>query len=240
MMHLLFSTGMRRDELFKARLGHLKRVLVDGKTCHLLKVTGKRSKVREVLIEPEIMQLVLEHLADRPASFNDDLATQPGRDAVPFVSVLRDPLRTYLRKPEGDSDSELVESGMVVDQRELADTHGALSPDGMLSQIKAFFSKCASKCHEAGLDSSDFERATLHWLRHSFGHSMVDANVDVRVVQRALGHANINTTAHYSKADMVQMVRGLRQGAASIQRQTANSQLIEDRENVGPSISNTP
>jgi hypothetical protein len=59
-------------------------------------------------------------------------------------------------------------------------------------------------------------------------------------VQRALGHANINTTAHYSKADMVQMVRGLRQGAASIQRQTANSQLIEDRENVGPSISNTP
>lgn len=229
LLNLLFATGMRRDELFKARLGHLKRVLVDGQACHLLRVTGKRSKVREVLIEPDVMRLVLEHLADRPEGFKDDFETQNGRDLIPLISVIRNPVHAHRKdaantKPDS---TDKAESGIYVGEREMASSDGALSADGLLTQMKAFFARCAPLAHEAGIDREAFDRGTLHWMRHTFGHSMVDAQVDIRVVQRALGHVNINTTMHYSKAGMEQMVRGIRHGASSIKQQAASAASIE-------------
>jgi len=38
--------------------------------------------------------------------------------------------------------------------------------------------------------------------------------VDLRIIQKAMGHVNINTTGHYSKAEVQQMVRGIRKGRA--------------------------
>ncbi len=218
LLHLLFATGVRRDELFKARLGHLKRILVDGQASHLLTVTGKRSKPREVLIEQDVMQLVLDHVADRSRDFADDLDTQQGRNRIPLISVLRRPVKTYRRESKDDQDTRSVERGIVMGQRDMASREGALSADGMLAQIKSFFARCATLAQDAGIDREAFDNATLHWMRHTFGHSMVDAQVDIRVVQKALGHVNINTTAIYSKADMEQMVRGLRQGSAVVRR----------------------
>lgn len=220
LLHLLFTTGIRRDELFKARLGYLKRVLVDGQACHLLKVTGKRSKVREVMIEQDVMEFVLDHLADRAKEFGDDLESPNGRDCIPLISVLRSPVKTYRREgePVQGQESNSVERGIVMGVRDMADRDGALSADGMLSQLKAFFARCAPLASDAGIDRDAFDKATLHWMRHTFGHSMMDAQVDIRVVQKALGHVNLNTTAHYSKADMEQMVRGLRHGAAAVRR----------------------
>lgn len=236
LLHLLFATGIRRDELFKARLGHLKRVLVDGQACHLLKVTGKRSKVREVLVEPDVMQLILDHLSDRSENFKDDFETQQGRNSIPLVSVLRNPVHAYRRvlgNQETDSIGS-VESGIFVGQRDMASREGALSPDGMLNQIKTFFSRCAVLAQESGIDREAFDHATLHWMRHTFGHSMVDAQVDIRVVQKALGHTNLNTTAHYSKAEMEQMVRGLRQGASSVRDNRTNMASIEGTQKPHP------
>ena len=218
LLHLLFATGVRRDELFKARLGHLKRILVDGQASHLLTVTGKRSKPREVLIEQDVMQLVLDHVADRAMDFADDLETQKGRNRIPLISVLRRPVKTYRRDNEAEQDAKPVERGMVMGQRKMASSEGALGVDGMLTQIKSFFARCATLAQDAGIDREAFDNATLHWMRHTFGHSMVDAQVDIRVVQKALGHVNINTTAIYSKADMEQMVRGLRQGSEVVRR----------------------
>ncbi len=230
LLNLLFATGIRRDELFKARLGHLKRVLVDGQACHLLKVTGKRSKVRDVLIEPDVMQLILAHLSDRSTDFKDDFETQQGRNSIPLISVLRNPIHAY-KRDNGNQKSyshEAIERGISIGERDMASREGALSADGMLSQLKAFFSRCAPLAQEAGVDREAFDHATLHWMRHTFGHSMVDAHVDIRVVQKALGHANLNTTAHYSKAEMEQMVRGLRQGASSVRNQIPHQSSIEE------------
>lgn len=224
LLHMLFATGVRRDELFKARLGHLKRIMVDGKASHLLRVTGKRAKVREVLVEQEVMELVLDHVADRSSDFDDDLDTQQGRNRIPLISVLRSPVKTYQRTdaPAQDQETLDVERGMILGERDMASLEGALSAAGMLSQIKGFFARCAPLANEAGIDREAFDNATVHWMRHTFGHSMVDAQVDIRVVQKALGHVNINTTAIYSKADMEQMVRGLRHGSAVV-RKTANA-----------------
>ena len=38
-----------------------------------------------------------------------------------------------------------------------------------------------------------------HMLRHACGHSLINADVPIRVVQDWLGHANINHTVAYAK-----------------------------------------
>jgi site-specific recombinase XerD len=209
LLHVLQTTGMRRDELFKARLSNIRRIQVDGEPCHLLEVTGKRSKPREVLIHPHVMQMVSEHLADRSPIFADEYKTDEGRKKIPLISVLSEPLFAPKR---GKSGRDVVLAG-----RERASDSGALSPDGMQAALERLFKTCADLAPQHNIDPQAFRHATLHWLRHTFGHSMVDADVDMRIVQKAMGHVNINTTAAYSKADVEQMVRGLRQGQVKVE-----------------------
>lgn len=46
-----------------------------------------------------------------------------------------------------------------------------------------------------------FKKASTHWMRHTSATHQLDANVDIRIVQKNLRHANIKTTQIYSNID---------------------------------------
>ncbi|WP_322047411.1 tyrosine-type recombinase/integrase [Paraburkholderia sp. J67] len=45
------------------------------------------------------------------------------------------------------------------------------------------------------------DHASAHWLRHSAGTHMADANIDVRLIRDNLGHASLSTTSLYLHSD---------------------------------------
>ena len=58
------------------------------------------------------------------------------------------------------------------------------------SYVRTLFKRLGSKAHVS-------KRCHAHGLRHTFAAGLADEKVDIRIIQRALGHSSLGTTARY-------------------------------------------
>lgn len=154
-IRLLFTTGMRRQELAKMRCDGVNR---DDRIIEVPAVKSRDG--RRVTYPPSVDPLLTEWL---------DLG---GREAVPSSS--RSP---YLFPTERRD--HITEDRVNTMAKEAAENAG-------LQEVINVYS-----------DGREMSRVTTHTLRHSYGVQAVKSNIDVRSIQKLLGHANIETTEIY-------------------------------------------
>ncbi|MDP1940199.1 MAG: tyrosine-type recombinase/integrase [Gallionella sp.] len=90
-----------------------------------------------------------------------------------------------------------------------------LTTSALSKAIRSFFNDIAQSLKESGkhVDAKAFERATVHWVRHTCGSYLALSGVPVNVIQRLLGHASLQTTSIYtdtSDENMWREVEGTR------------------------------
>ena len=220
---LLQTGGFRRGEAVRLTYGHLTQVRKDNRLTDVwvAKFFGKGSKERQVPIKGETYAALQAHYRDRMALIenpvevvvkgvntlkNPPLALYVGMtyEDTPLLSILTDRMAAGRAATVGDS------SGNA---RVAPNLDGALSTARIHSILKSFFKKVAER-NDLVSGHANFEKASAHWLRHTFGlQAMIASNGDLASIQQILGHADIATTGIYLKANLdarVEVVEGVR------------------------------
>lgn len=203
LLMLLQTTGLRRQELCALVWSDIKRARTDNNESDVWQITfvGKGKKERTLPITQQTYQALYDHREDRKELAN-------GRKLA-FLSHLKDdewPLIGILDDAQAQ-ERDGKPSDFVYDCARQANTTGAISVQRAHTIIKGFFKACVAKAHELGRDSVNFERASLHWMRHTFAHQVLAATGnDLPVTQQLLGHSSITVTSVYVKANMQQRI----------------------------------
>lgn len=83
------------------------------------------------------------------------------------------------------------------------DGQGPVSASGLYKTLRDLFDGVANRLKEEGRDieAKAFDRATVHWLRHTCGSHLGAAGVPVNLIQKLMGHASLATTSIYTDTD---------------------------------------
>jgi site-specific recombinase XerD len=68
---------------------------------------------------------------------------------------------------------------------------------GPVSQIPMSIEGVQGAFRRAKIEAGVQKRASIHTLRHSYATHLLEAGVNLRVIQKNLGHSNIETTMIY-------------------------------------------
>lgn len=200
MLELLVTSGIRLDELAKARHKHLRiETLPDLPETWILTVTGKRNKTREVPLNPDVVKLIALHGGE----FLEEDKHLSDKDNLPLIRTLGASVPQWTKG----------EGGELVTSARTEQAGSALSASGIYAVLKRFFRRAAKSAAEAGLDERRFEKASTHWMRHTFVRQALVDGVPIEVASELAGHASIDTTSIYSTQELarkIQAVRGMK------------------------------
>jgi site-specific recombinase XerD len=195
-LELLVTSGIRLDELAKARHKDLRtEVLPDLPETWILTVTGKRNKTREVPLNPDVVKLLALHGGE----FLEEDKGAIDKDNLPLIRTLSASVPQWKRGQGG----ELV----TIARTEQAGS--ALSASGIYAVLKRFFKHAAKSATQAGLDEKRFEKASTHWMRHTFVRQALVDGVPIEVASELAGHASIDTTSIYSTQELARKIRAV-------------------------------
>jgi site-specific recombinase XerD len=195
-LELLVTSGIRLDELAKARHKDLRiESLPDLPETWILTVTGKRNKTREVPLNPDVVRLLALHGGE----FVDEDKGTSDKDNLPLIRTLGASVPQWKRGDGGE---------LVVSARS-EKAGSALSAPGIYAVLKRFFRQAAKSAAAAGLDAQRFEKASTHWMRHTFVRQALVDGVPIEVASELAGHASIDTTSIYSTQELARKIRAV-------------------------------
>ncbi|MDR6412245.1 UNVERIFIED_ORG: integrase [Burkholderia sp. 1595] len=190
---LMGDSGLRRDEAAHARRENLRLspLPTRGAQVWALTVTGKRRKQRTVPVSAATVRALREHWADRGRDFNAPL------DSAPLIVPLVIPATGTARKKHGGA----------VEAPYTADALGHLVRQAIQRVTVGFAARPdVPKAHLVQLANT-----SAHAFRHTFGTRAVARDMPVDVVQAILGHASLQTTSIYVRAEQQRMLEAAAQ-----------------------------
>ena len=195
-LELLVTSGIRLEELAKSRHKDLRiEALAELPETWILTVTGKRNKTREVPLNPDIVKLLAQHGSEFMEE--DKLCTD--RENLPLIRALHPSVPQWII---GDDGSPRLAT--------ITDAPGtALSAAGIYSVLKVFFKKAAKSAANAGLDERRFEKASTHWMRHTFVRQALVDGMPIEIAGELAGHASLDTTSIYSTQELSRKIRAV-------------------------------
>jgi site-specific recombinase XerD len=195
-MELLVTSGVRLEELANARHRNMRQEnLPDLPKTWILTVTGKRNKTRDIPLNPDVVHLLALHGGEFREE--DQRSTDPGN--LPLIRTLHASVAQWSRTEEGNLKSEAAS----------AYAGSALSAAGIYAVLKRFFKHAAKTAEVAGLDARRFEKASTHWMRHTFVRQALVDGMPIEVASELAGHASIDTTSIYASQELARKIKAV-------------------------------
>ena len=195
-LELLVTSGLRLDELAKARHKDMRQeTLPDLPSTWVLTVTGKRNKKRDIPLNAEVVRLIAQH----GALFLEEDKANTNQSDIGLIRTLHASVGQWTRGEGGDLE--------LVSASQLPGT--AMSGAGIYAVLKRFFKQAAKKVDGAGLDANRFEKASTHWMRHTFVRQALVDGVPIEVASNLAGHASLATTSIYSTQELARKIKAV-------------------------------
>jgi integrase len=192
---LMGDSGLRRDEAAHARREALRpyvgqsvrpsvRPSPEGSNdtpVWALTVIGKRRKQRTVPVSAATVAALRDHWIDRERDFDAPL------DSAPLIAPLAIPA----------TPSALNKHGGAVEAAYTADAFGHL----VRQALQRLTTELAARPGISPADLVQLANTSAHAFRHTFGTRAVARDMPIDVVQTILGHASLQTTSIYVRAE---------------------------------------
>lgn len=121
--------------------------------------------------------------------------------AVPLPDSVLSALRLYLsqRGLNPDPQDNPPETPLIANLNGI----DAVTPSSLYKTLRTLFQSAADALRKDGhtQEAKDFDRASVHWLRHTRGSHLGTAGMPPNLIQKLLGHASLATTSIYTESD---------------------------------------